>query len=278
MSRVDDAFRAVREARSRAERPARGVLMPFVCAGRPSLGALPDLLCALEDAGAGVVEVGIPFSDPIADGPIIAGAMDKALRDGVTPGKVFDAIAAARARTKLALVAMVSVSIVHRIGADTFAHQCAEAGFDGVIYPDAPLDESDVYAAPARAAGLCVSLLIAPTTPRDRSERIAKASSGFVYMLARAGLTGERADGPDAAALKERVADVRRASGLPVACGFGISTAEHVRAVVHGADADAAIVGSALVRRIEAVATRGADAVDEARRFVGELALGLKNA
>ncbi|TVQ59349.1 MAG: tryptophan synthase subunit alpha [Phycisphaerales bacterium] len=275
LTRIDDAFTDVRAARAAGRAPSRGVLAPFVVAGRPSLAALPDMLVAMERAGAGIVEIGIPFSDPIADGPVIAGAMHKALLDGVTPHTALEAIGAARDRVKMGLVAMVSVSIVQRLGAAAFCRECAAAGLDGVIFPDAPLEEAPRFTEPAREAGLDAVLLVAPSSPPERAAEIASMCSGFVYMLARAGLTGEREGAPDAAALRERVHAARAASGLPVACGFGISRPEHVRAILRQADADAAIVGSALVRRIEDGIGRGEDGAHAASAFVAELAAGL---
>lgn len=244
--------------------------MPFVCAGHPQPGSLPGLLGALERAGASIAEIGIPFSDPIADGPVIASAMHRALEQGVTPGSVFEQVGLLRGSTGLGLVAMVSASIVYRAGGpEGFAERAAAAGFDGVIYPDVPLEESDALLGAARERGLTATLLIAPTTSLERAEAIARACTGFVYLLARTGITGERGDAPD---VGRRVERVREWTDLPIACGFGISTAEHVRAVV--AHADAAIVGSALVRRIDQAVARGADPVAEAGAFARELAGG----
>lgn len=242
--------------------------MPFVCAGHTEPETLVRVLPALERAGAGVVEVGIPFSDPIADGPVIASAMHGALSRGTTPGGVFEQVRRVRDSLSMGLVAMVSVSIVYRSGGpEGFARQAAEAGFDGVIYPDAPFDEAGDLLDAARAAGLTASLLIAPTTPADRAEAIAKACSGFVYLLARTGITGERSDAPE---VGNRVAGVRAHTKTPIACGFGISTPEHVRAVLR--HADAAIVGSALVKRMSRAQAEGEDAVGAAEAFVAELA------
>lgn len=263
MGRIDDIF---------GERRAGGgkALMPFVCAGYPGPGVLARVLPALEAAGASVVEIGIPFSDPIADGPVIAAAMHEALRHGSTPRAAFEEIGAARTNTRLGLVAMVSVSIVWRFGVGETVRLARAAGVDGFIFPDLPPEEGPEIIDAVREAGMTVSLLVAPTTTARRAERIVKACSGFVYLLARAGITGESRDVPDISAT---VKMLRGITDLPIACGFGISSAHHVRAVVE--HADAAIVGSALVRRMGEAAGRGADPVQAAADLVRELAVGL---
>ncbi len=237
--------------------------MPFVVGGRPSIDAFGDVLRGAERAGASIIEVGIPFSDPIADGPVIAQAMDRAIRDGVTPAKVFDAVHAARDSLSAGLVAMVSYSVVRRWGGDAeFAARAAQAGFDGLIVPDLPVEESAELQAAASDAGLSLAMLVGPTTEPERAARIVEASTGFVYVLARAGVTGEGGQMPEMAA---RIADLRELTSLPIAVGFGVSSAAHVRGVVQ--TADAAIVGSALVRR--------AEAGESVEQVVGELAGGL---
>jgi tryptophan synthase alpha chain len=264
MGRIDDIFGGLRAS-------GRKGLMPFLCGGHPTRGDLARLIPAIESAGASIIEVGIPFSDPIADGPIIAAAMHDALQGGATPATVLAEVAGVRAKTNVGLVAMVSVSIVFRMGgARGFVARASQAGFDGFIFPDAPLEESAELLEAARDAGKSASLLIAPTTPPARAAEIAKASTGFVYLLARSGITGEQSEAPDVAG---RVRGLREMTDLPIACGFGISTREHVRAVV--AHADAAIVGSGLVRRISESAKAGRDPVVDAKVFVGQLASGL---
>ncbi|MFG0244162.1 MAG: tryptophan synthase subunit alpha [Phycisphaerales bacterium JB054] len=261
MSRIETIFR---DARGQGRR----LLMPFVCAGHTEPDTLVRILPAMQASGAGVVEVGIPFSDPIADGPVIASAMHGALVRGITPAQVFEQVRSVRDSLDIGLVAMVSVSIVYRAGGPGgFARQAAEAGFDGVIYPDAPLREADELLTAARDAGLTASLLISPTTSASRAKEIAAACTGFVYLLARTGLTGERSDAPD---VGRRVAALRNVTETPIACGFGISTPAHVRAVVE--HADAAIVGSALVKRMTKAAAEGQDPVEAASEFVRELA------
>jgi tryptophan synthase alpha chain len=261
MSRIDAAMRQCRAGKHPA-------VFPFICGGHPRAGATAELLPALARAGAPVIEVGIPFSDPIADGPVIAAAMHEALALGATPASVLDEIRSARGATEAAVVAMVSYSIVRRAGEEAYVAACAAAGVDGLIVPDLPLEESASLRAAAARAGLTCTLLIAPTTPPARAEEIARASTGFVYLIARAGITGERAD-LDTEALARRIEHLRRITPLPLACGFGISTADQVRQVL--AHADAAIVGSALVRRLSDAGAQKRDLSATAAEFMRTL-------
>ncbi len=260
LERLESIFTTVRTE-------GRGALMPFVVGGHPKPGQTGELIRAIDRAGADAIEVGFPFSDPIADGPVVAAAMHEALGAGATPRGVLDEIAQTRASTEAALIAMVSVSIVERLGGpDRFVADASESGFDGFIFPDIAIEEAEPYRRACEARSVACSFLIAPSTPADRVGRIASACTGFIYLLARAGVTGERADAPDIA---PRVETLRAGTRLPIAVGFGISTPEHVRAVVE--HADAAIVGSALVRRISSEPGTPAEA---AACFIGQLAPG----
>lgn len=267
MSRVDDIFSDLRSRGLKA-------LMPFICGGFPKPGATGELLRSMERGGARMVEVGIPFSDPIADGPVIAAAMHEALLAGATPRSVFDEVAATRGQLEVGLIAMVSVSIAYKWpgGASGFIGAAAEAGFDGFIFPDAPLEESGPLIRAAKDAQRSLALLVATTTPPERARAIAEASSGFVYLLARSGITGESNKAP---AVGPAVARLREFTQLPIACGFGISNAEHVRAVVGAGKADAAIVGSGVVRRIADAVKEGRDHIVPTESFVRSLVGGL---
>lgn len=279
-NRIDDIFSRLRSSNRKA-------LMPFICGGFPSPGVTSAVLPALERAGASIIEVGIPFSDPIADGPVIAAAMHEALARGATPISVFDEVAAARGGVSAGIVAMVSISIVSKAGAGgpeaprRFCERARGAGFDGLIVPDCPLEESQALRDAAGAEGLSLSLLVAPATPPRRAEEIVKACTGFVYLLARAGITGDSGGmgggggGPDTAMLEARLSRLRQMTDLPIAVGFGISTPEHVREVVHKGGADAAIVGTALVRTMGEAAREGKDPVAEAESFIRLLGQGL---
>ncbi|MEM0982497.1 MAG: tryptophan synthase subunit alpha [Planctomycetota bacterium] len=263
-NRIDTIFKTQRDEHRKG-------LMPFVCGGHPTPESLPTLLPALEAGGASIVEIGIPFSDPIADGPVIAAAMHEALQSGVRPGTIFDQVRAARESVGLGLVAMISVSLVEGLGGPAaFSKRASEAGFDGLIVPDCPLDEAGRIRDAAGEHGLTLSLLVAPTTPPKRAAEIAQACTGFVYLVARAGITGERADAPK---IEPMTGAIREATDIPIACGFGISTPEHVAAVVE--HADAAIVGSALVRRLADAQNESRDLAETAKGYTQELAAGL---
>jgi len=264
MNRINEAF-------AKAKETGQGALLPFVCAGSPEPDALVKLLPAMENAGASVVEIGFPYSDPIADGPTIAAAMHVALEQGITPAMIFDQVRTVRDQLSLGLVAMVSVSIVVAMGGpESFVSQAVEAGFDGFIFPDLAFEESEPYREACKSHGASMIMLISPTSPTERAIEIANASTGFAYLLARSGVTGAREDLPD---ISERVRSIREKSKTPIVCGFGISNADQVSAVVK--HADGAIVGSALVKAIIAAHGSGKDYAVEAEHFVHELAMGL---
>jgi len=246
-------------------KPGKAVL-PFVTAGYPSLEATARALPALAQAGAAAIEVGIPFSDPIADGPVIASSMHEALQAGCTPEGVMSEVARVRDKVRAALLAMVSFSIVGRMGVDRFVGLASEAGFDGLIVPDIDLDDAERVRTACDARGMGLTLLVAPTSGPARIERIVSQCTGFVYALSRVGVTGEQSDAPDARALVERI---RAHTTRPVAVGFGISTPDHVRAVLQYADG--AIVGSSLVKRMQAAVAAGKDPAQAAADYTRSL-------
>lgn len=265
MNRIEQIFSGLRA-------DGRKAIMPFVTAGYPSLEATAAILPAIEKAGASVCEIGFPFSDPVADGPVIQASMTEALGAGCTPGKVFDVVRQVRGDVSMGLVAMVSYSIVYRTGVEQFIAEAKDAGIDGFIFPDLPLEEAAGVSERVTAAGLTSSLLVAPTSPSGRAAQIAQACTGFVYAVARTGITGASETAPEG--LAERVADLRKATDLPIAVGFGISKASHVAAVVE--HAEAAIVGSALVKRIAEVKDQPpAQVAQHVGAFVAELTEGL---
>ena len=246
--------------------------MPYLTAGDPSLATTGAMLPKIQDAGASVCELGFPYSDPIADGPIIQASMNYVLEHHARVAQIFEMVSQQRSQLKMGVVAMVSYSIVHRMGVKGFMSDAASAGFDGMIVPDLPVEESNVVCQTATDAGLTCSFLIAPTTPLERAQKLAQASSGFVYVLARAGLTGEQSELP--ADLSERINRLRDVTDLPIAVGFGVSTAQQVSDVVQVADA--AIVGSAIMHRIADSRDKDeSEIVKMVGSFVSELAGGL---
>ena len=261
---IADAFAALR-------RGGRIALMPFVPAGYPDLATTTAALSAIADAGASIIEVGFPFSDPIADGPTVQESFTVALSKKLRIGDVFSTVAAARPRVSVPLVSMVSYSIVFRYGVDRFVTEAKRAGFDGLILPDLPPPEAESICRRAQAGGLDTILLVAPTTTPNRREEIARLSSGFIYYLSVSGITGERDRLPQD--LAANVKQLKSLTDTPVCVGFGISRPEHVREL-QGV-ADGAIVGSAYVKRMKAHLSAGPATV---AREVGALTAELLSA
>jgi tryptophan synthase alpha chain len=239
-------------------------LMPYLMGGYPSIAASVECGLSAADAGADLIELGVPFSDPLADGPVIHAAGTEALRSGVHVHDVLDV--AREISSQVPVVLMVYANPVLKRGPERFAEEAAAAGAAGLIVPDLPFDEAGAVRDACDAAGLALVPLVAPTTTPERLAEIGRGARGFVYTVSLSGTTGER----DALApeLADTVARVRAASEVPVAVGFGISTAEHARHV--GAIADGVIVGSRIVR---AAGEGGAEAVGA---VVRELASGLE--
>jgi tryptophan synthase alpha chain len=253
-----------------ARRAGRKGVLPYLTAGFPDLASTVRLLQRCDAAGCPVVEIGFPFSDSIADGPVIQASFYKALESGVRVGDIFAAIREVRPKLGCGLVAMVSMSIVRRRGIEAFLDEAASAGFDGVIVPDVPVEESAALGQATRAGGLCNVLMAAPTTDPTRRARIAADASGFVYIISTRGITGER--DRVAADLAEKIAALRKETSLPLIVGFGVSTPQHVREVC--ASADGVIVGSAIVRRIAAAVEAHAgpeEIVDSIGGYIDEL-------
>ena len=235
-------------------RGGRGALLPYLTAGFPDLAVTEGLIRRCDALGASVIEIGVPYSDSIADGPVIQESFNYVLGRSHTLNDTFDLVAGVRGSVACGLIAMVSYSIVHRVGLDRFMQRAAAVGFDGVILPDVPVEEASPTALAAKSANLCHIGLVAPTTCDARREAIVRSSSGFIYRIAVSGTTGERSSLPDEVA--QEVAQLKRTSDIPVCVGFGISRPEHVRAVCRVADG--AIVGSALIRRIAEGVSAGA--------------------
>lgn len=231
-------------------------LVAYVTAGDPSLEATERIVLALAEAGADVIELGVPFSDPVADGPVIQRASERALRSGATLAGVLDVVRRVRAKSEVPLVVFSYYNPLLQMGLEKFAMAAAEAGADSVLATDLTPEESTGYVAAMRARGLDTIFLAAPTSTPERMKRIAAASSGFLYLISRAGVTGARDEMP--AELPLLVRRARETTSLPLAVGFGISLPGHVS--VLGGLADAAVVGSALVGEIERAASVAAAA------------------
>jgi tryptophan synthase alpha chain len=259
MSRVSSTF-----ARLRAEH--RTGLIPYVTAGDPDLGRSAELLLALDRAGADVIEVGVPFSDPVADGPVIQRATERALAAGGTLRATLSLVAGLRQDLRAPLVLFTYANPVFRLGTDRFVEQAAQAGVDAVLVLDLPVEEASGLRGLLSRAGLDMIFLLSPTTSDRRLARACDLGSGFLYAISRLGVTGARDSLPEGA--ERLVRRIRARSPLPVALGFGISRPEHVRQV--GEWADAAVVGSGLVSVIEA-ASGGADLASRVADYIGWL-------
>jgi tryptophan synthase alpha chain len=244
-------------------------LIAFLTAGDPTLEATESFVLTLAEAGADIIELGVPFSDPVADGPAIQRSSERALRAGTTLAGVLELARAIRRRSDVALVLFSYYNPVLQMGVERFGARAAAAGADGVLISDLPPEEAGDYQRIMRVQGLDTIFLAAPTSTDERLARIAKMTSGFLYVISRTGVTGARESLPeDLPALIRRV---RRVTALPVAVGFGISLPGQVSLL--GGLADAAVVGSALVQEIERAST-----IEAARAALAERVRALKHA
>jgi tryptophan synthase alpha chain len=262
MNLIDALF-----ARTRAAK--RAALMPFVTAGDPDLAFTRDLLPALADAGADLFEIGFPFSDPIADGPVIQASYTRALEKHLKTAGVFASLKQVTARPGWGapLVAMASYSLMFRAGPGAFMDAARAAGLSGCVVPDVPVEEAEDLSQLARDRDFKLILLVTPTTSPERAAKVVKACSGFVYVVSVVGITGARDALP--AALREQLARLRTLTDLPLCVGFGVSKPEQVAELRD--IADGVIVGSAVVRHLEAAATDRAKALSDVTAFVRAL-------
>ena len=264
MNRIVERFAALRR------RGEKGLII-YIGAGDPNLEATRQLALAFDGAGVDVLELGVPFSDPLADGPVNQLAAQRGLASGTTPARVLETVAAIRRESPTPIVLYIYYNLVHHHGQDRFIREAAAAGVDGLLVLDLPPDEAGDYETQMQAAGLCPIYLVAPTTPEDRLETIVRRGSGFIYYVSREGVTGMQTRVSDTIA--EMTAKIRAHTDLPIAVGFGISNADQARAVA--AHAEAIVVGSAVVQRI---AERGTSSslVPEVAGFVRTLADAVK--
>lgn len=257
MSRIERAFRAADGSRKKA-------FIPFLTCGDPTLEVTEECVVAMARAGADLVELGIPFSDPTAEGPVIQAANVRALAGGVTTDDVLGLVRGVRRRTDVPLAFMTYANVLFSYGVERFARAAAEAGVDGVILPDVPHEEKPEFAEPLAACGLDLVSLVAPTS-HERVREIAADATGFLYIVSSLGVTGVRSEiTTDIASI---VSLVREVTDVPCAVGFGISTPGQAREMA--ATSDGAIVGSAIVRILE---EHGEAAVPHVEAYVREMA------
>jgi tryptophan synthase alpha chain len=217
-------------------------------AGDPSLNETEQLVLELEQAGADIIELGVPFSDPIADGPVIQQAAERALRSRTSLRTILPMVRRLRARTQIPLVLMAYYNNIHAFGPERFCHEAVQAGIDGLIVPDMPPDEAGPLKGPAAAAGLQLIFLLAPTSTAERRTFVARQSQGFVYYVSLTGITGAKL--LSVADVGKNVEKIRKVTHVPVAVGFGVATPEDAANVA--GIADGVIVGSAIVKQIAA--------------------------
>ena len=259
MGRIEAAFNEIR-------REGKPGFIPFITAGDPDLETTAELLVELANAGASVIELGVPFSDPMADGPVIQRASERALRHGFGLPEIFATTSAVRARIETPLVLFSYFNPLLQYGVDKLARDARQAGIDGILVTDLTPEESQEFAAALKLNELDMIFLVAPTSTDDRLRLISGHASGFVYAVSRAGVTGARENLSSEAELL--VARVRKFSSLPVAVGFGISSAEQVAQTLEYADA--AVVGSAIVAQIEKL-SGSPELVNEVGQYVRSL-------
>ena len=265
MNRIVERF-------ARLKREGKKGFIVYIGAGDPNLDATRRLALAFDKVGVDVLELGVPFSDPLADGLVNQLAAQRGLESGTTPPKLLETVVAIRKHSQIPIVLYIYFNLIHRAGMEQFIKGAAKAGVDGLLVLDLPPEESDNYEALMKKSGLCHIYLVAPTTPEDRMELIVKRGSGFIYYISREGVTGMQTK--VASNLASQVAKIRAHTKLPVAVGFGVSNAEQARLVAK--NADAVVVGSAVVNQI-AKHGKSKDLVRRVSEFVKSLAVAVKS-
>ena len=266
-------MRRISEAFNRLDVQAKKGFIPFLTAGDPDLDTTLQLILELDKVGATIIELGIPFSDPMADGPVIQRASERALKHNFGVGEILDLVASVRRKTEVPIILFTYLNPLLQFGLDSVARCAKDVGVDGVLVTDLTPEEGEDFAAELRANDLDMIFLVAPTSTDERLRLVSQRASGFIYAISRAGVTGARSTVSEEA--EKLVARVRRFSDLPVAVGFGISNREQVAEVQRYADA--VVVGSAIVAEIERVS--GTDNVAEqvgmfASNLLGENRIG----
>ena len=264
MNRIVEKFAQLKQAGKKG-------LVVYIGAGDPHLEATRQLALAFDRAGVDVLELGVPFSDPLADGLVNQLAAQRGLESGTTPPKLLATVAAIRKESQLPIVLYLYFNLIHKVGLEKFIADCAQAGVDGLLVLDLPPEESDNYEALMKKAGLCHIYLVAPTTPEDRMELIVKRGAGFIYYISREGVTGMQTS--VATNLSTQIARLRSHTSLPIAVGFGISNPDQAKAVAK--EGDACVVGSAIVNQI-AQHGQSPELVAKVGAFVKSLAAAVK--
>lgn len=265
MNRIEAKFSQLKSAGKKG-------FVVYIGAGDPNLEATRGLALAFDRAGVDVLEIGVPFSDPLADGMVNQLAAQRGLESGATPPKVLDTVAAIRRESQMPIVLYIYFNLIHKVGMEKFIGDAAKAGVDGLLVLDLPPEESDNYEALMKRQGLCHVYLVAPTTPEERMEFIVKRGSGFIYYISREGVTGMQSQ--VASNLASQVAKIRGHTQLPIAVGFGISNPEQAKSVA--SEADACVVGSAIVNQI-AENGKSPDLVKKVSGFVKSLGEAVKS-
>jgi tryptophan synthase alpha chain len=264
MNRIDSKFRELKKANRKA-------LIAYITAGDPNLKVTEDLAVSFESAGVDIIELGIPFSDPMADGTTIQAASKRALDRGITLSKIFETVKNIRRKTQIPMAFMTYYNPVFCYGEDKFIAKCKEIGIDGLIIPDLPPEEASHLRAIAKKAGIAVIFFIAPTSEDSRIKANSAASTGFVYYVALTGVTGTKQ--ADSSQVVKHIRHAKKFTSQPVCAGFGISTAQQVKDISKAADG--VIIGSAIIKEIEKQAGKS-DLVKQVCKFVSSLSAALK--
>jgi tryptophan synthase alpha chain len=265
MNRIVEKFAQLKRAGKKG-------FIVYIGAGDPNLAATRELALAFDKAGVDILELGVPFSDPLADGLVNQLAAQRGLESKTTPPKLLETVAAIRRQSQIPIVLYIYFNLIHKVGTEKFIRDAATAGVDGLLVLDLPPEESENYEALMKKSGLCHIYLVAPTTPEERMEFIVKRGSGFIYYISREGVTGMQSK--VASNLAEQVGKIRAHTDLPVAVGFGVSNPEQAKLVAQ--NADAVVVGSAVVNQI-AEHGKSPELVAKVGAFVKSLADAVKS-
>jgi tryptophan synthase alpha chain len=265
MNRIDQKFQALRHEGTRA-------FMPYLCAGDPNPELTSKLLLTLEAAGADLIELGVPFSDPIADGPTVQRASERALTHRISLQQILEIVASLRTQTEIPIALMSYYNPIFRMGEDAFCKAAQDAGVDGVIIPDLPPEQAQSLLEIAPRYNLATIFLVAPTSPPERMQLIASVSTGFIYCVSVTGVTGARAMLSDEIA--PMIAELRKHTDKPISVGFGVSTPDQASQVAQ--IADGVIVGSAIINVIEEHINDEAKLLTAVKQFALDLAAGVK--